>query len=104
MDCGPTCLRMVAKYYGKNYSLQYLRSRSYLTREGVFILGISETAEHVGFRTKGYQLTWEELRDDVPLPCIVHWKQQRYFLNILMAYCEKYAFLPKYNCPKVLVF
>ena len=54
MDCGPTCLRMVAKYYGKSYSLQYLRSRSYLTREGVSMLGISEAAEHIGFRTKGY--------------------------------------------------
>lgn len=78
MDCGPTCLRMVAKYYGKSYSLQYLRSRSYLTREGVSMLGISEAAEHIGFRTKGYRLTWEELRDDVPLPCILHWKQRHF--------------------------
>lgn len=78
MDCGPTCLRMVAKYYGKSYSLQYLRSRSYITREGVSMLGISEAAENIGFRTKGYRLTWEELRDDVPLPCIVHWKQQHF--------------------------
>lgn len=78
MDCGPTCLRMVAKYYGKNYSLQYLRSRSYITREGVSMLGISEAAENIGFRTKGYRLTWEELRDEVPLPCIVHWKQRHF--------------------------
>jgi len=78
MDCGPTCLRMVAKYYGKSYSLQYLRSKSYITREGVSLLGISEAAENIGFRTKGYRLTWEELRDDVPLPCIVHWKQRHF--------------------------
>jgi ATP-binding cassette, subfamily B, bacterial len=78
MDCGPTCLRMVAKYFGKSYSLQYLRSHSYITREGVSMLGISEAAENIGFRTKGYRLTWEELRDDVPLPCIVHWKQRHF--------------------------
>lgn len=78
MDCGPTCLRMVAKYYGKNYSLQFLRSHSYITREGVSMLGISEAAENIGFRTKGYRITWEELRDDVPLPCIVHWKQRHF--------------------------
>lgn len=78
MDCGPTCLRMVAQYYGKSYSLQYLRSHSYITREGVSMLGISEAAENIGFRTKGYRLTWEELRDDVPLPCIVHWKQHHF--------------------------
>jgi len=78
MDCGLTCLRMIAKYYGKTYSLHYLRSRSYITREGVSMLGISEAAENVGFRTKGYRLTWEELRDEVPLPCIVHWKQRHF--------------------------
>jgi len=33
-DCGPTCLRMVAKHYGKNYSLQTLRVKSYIT-EGI---------------------------------------------------------------------
>jgi ATP-binding cassette, subfamily B, bacterial len=78
MDCGPTCLRMVANYFGKSYSLQYLRSHSYITREGVSMLGISEAAENIGFRTKGYRLTWEELRDEVPLPCIVHWKQRHF--------------------------
>ena len=41
MDCGPTCLRMIAKFYGKSYSLQTLRSRSFITREGVSMLGIS---------------------------------------------------------------
>jgi len=50
MDCGPTCLRMVAKYYGKSYSLQYLRNRSYISREWVSMLGISEAAENIGFR------------------------------------------------------
>lgn len=78
MDWGPTCLRMVAKYYGKSYSLQYLRSRSYITREGVSMLGISDAAESIGFRTKGYRLSWEQLRDEVPLPCIIHWNQRHF--------------------------
>ncbi|TSA31058.1 MAG: peptidase domain-containing ABC transporter [Porphyromonadaceae bacterium] len=90
MDCGPTCLRMVAKYYGKSYSLQYLRSRSYITREGVSMLGISDAAEHVGFRTKGYRLTWEELRDEVPLPCIVHWKQRHFVVIYKIKTTKKY--------------
>jgi len=92
MDCGPTCLRMVAKYYGKSYSLQYLRSQSYITREGVSMLGISEAAENIGFRTKGYRLTWEELRDEVPLPCIVHWKQ-RHFVVVYAIKKTKSSFL-----------
>jgi len=69
---------MVAKHYGKSYTLQYLRSRSYITREGVSMLGISDAAESIGFRTRGYRLTWEQLRDEVPLPCIVHWNQRHF--------------------------
>ena len=53
MDCGPTCLRMIARYYGKNYSLQTLRERSFITREGVSMLGISDAAESIGFRNIG---------------------------------------------------
>ena len=51
MDCGPSCLRMVAKYYGKTYSLQTLRERCFITREGVSLLGVSDAAENIGFRT-----------------------------------------------------
>jgi ATP-binding cassette subfamily B protein len=75
MDCGPACLLMIANHYGKQYSLQYLRSRSFISNSGISMLGISDAAENIGFRTRGYKLTWEQLRDEVPLPCIVHWNQ-----------------------------
>ncbi|NQU34136.1 MAG: peptidase domain-containing ABC transporter [Bacteroidetes bacterium] len=102
IDCGPTCLRMVAKYYGKSYSLQYLRSHSFITREGVSLLGTSEAAEEIGFRTKGYRLTWEELCDDVALPCIVHWKQRHFVVvykikSPLSAKKRTFPFIEKRN-------
>ena len=78
MDCGPTCLQMIARYYGKRYSLQTLRERSFITREGVSMLGISEAAESIGFRTMGVRLSLEQLRKDMPLPCILHWKQRHF--------------------------
>ncbi len=78
MDCGPSCLRMIAKHFGKTYSLQALRSKSFITKSGVSMLGISDAAECIGFRTRGYRLTWEQLRDEVPLPCIVHWNQRHF--------------------------
>ena len=78
MDCGPTCLRMIAKFYGKNYSLQTLRTKCHITREGVSMLGISDAAELIGFRTEGVKLTWEQLRDNIPFPLIVHWKQRHF--------------------------
>ncbi|MGB8490276.1 MAG: cysteine peptidase family C39 domain-containing protein, partial [Bacteroidales bacterium] len=78
MDCGPSCIRMIAKYYGKSYTLQSLRSKSFITKSGVSMLGLSDAAESVGFRTRGYLLSWEQLRDEVPLPCIVHWNQRHF--------------------------
>lgn len=78
MDCGPTCLRMIARFYGKSYSLQILRSRSFITREGVSMLGISDAAESIGFRTSGMRISFEQLVEDVPLPCILHWNQNHF--------------------------
>ena len=79
-DCGPACLRMIAKFYGKNYSLQTLRERSYLTREGVSLLGISDAAEATGFKTIGVKIDFEQLAHEIPLPCIVHWKQEHFIV------------------------
>jgi ATP-binding cassette subfamily B protein len=78
MDCGPSCLRMIAKFYGKSYSLQTLREKSYLSRDGVSMMGISEAAESIGFRTMGVSLTPEKLFSTAPLPLVVHWKQNHF--------------------------
>lgn len=77
-DCGPTCLRMIARFYGKNYSLQTLRERSFITREGVSMLGISDAAESIGFHTSGVRITLKQLKEDMPLPCILHWRQNHF--------------------------
>lgn len=77
-DCGPTCLRMIAKYYGCNYSIQYLREHAFISREGVSMLGISDAAELIGFRTMGVRVTMEQLRTEVPMPCILHWNQEHF--------------------------
>lgn len=78
MDCGPSCLRMIAKYYGRAYSVQSLREKAFITREGVSMLGISEAAEAIGFRTSGVRITVEELEKECPLPCILHWNQRHF--------------------------
>ncbi|NVO08731.1 MAG: peptidase domain-containing ABC transporter [Bacteroidales bacterium] len=78
MDCGPTCLRIVARYYGKHYNVQTLRERCYITREGVSMLGISRAAESIGFRTMGVKISFEQLLKEAPLPAIVHWNQSHF--------------------------
>ena len=79
MDCGATCLRMVVKYYGKNYSLEALRERTHITRMGVSLLGISQAAEKIGLRTLGVKVAFEKLLV-APLPCIVHWNQNHFIV------------------------
>ena len=78
MDCGATCLSMIAKHYGKNYSIQRLREMCSATRQGVSLLGISDAAEKLGFKTIGARLNFEKLANEVPLPCIAHWKQNHF--------------------------
>ena len=78
MDCGPTCLRMISKHYGRSYTLQTLRQQSFITREGVSMLGISDAAEHIGFRTQGVRISFKQLVEDTPMPCILHWNQNHF--------------------------
>lgn len=77
-DCGPASLRMIAKHYGKEYSAEMLRRHCYISREGVSMLGISDAAEFIGFRTIGVRISFEQLAEDALLPCILHWNQNHF--------------------------
>jgi ATP-binding cassette, subfamily B, bacterial len=78
MDCGPTCLRMAAKYFGKTISINDLRNQSQYSREGVSLLGISKAAESIGFKTLSVQVQVKDLIAEAPLPCILHWNQNHF--------------------------
>lgn len=78
MDCAPACLKMIANYYGKEYSLEYLREQCFLSREGVSLLSINDAAEKLGFRTMMAKLSYKMLEEDCPLPCILHWNQEHF--------------------------
>ncbi|PWB19841.1 peptidase domain-containing ABC transporter [Flavobacterium sp. HTF] len=76
-DCGPTCLKIIAKHYGKTIHIQELRDSSETTREGSNLLFLSDAAEKIGFRTLGVKLSLERL-EEAPLPCILHWNKNHY--------------------------
>ncbi len=78
MDCGPTCLRMVAKYYGRSISLDYLRNKSQYGKAGVSLLGLADAAESIGMKSVGAKLSFEQLISDAQLPAIVHWDQYHF--------------------------
>lgn len=77
-DCGAACLRMIARYHGKYYSLEYLRERTHVDRQGVSLLGISDAAQEIGLHTLGVRVDYERMINDLPIPAIAHWRQSHF--------------------------
>lgn len=80
MDCGPTCLQIISKYYGKIMNIEKLRTLSQISKSGVSLLGISKAAESIGIRVVGGRITFEKLKEGNLLPCIVHWKKNHFLV------------------------
>ena len=78
MDCGPSCLAMIAKHYGIQPNIDVIRKKCSLGKAGVSLLGISKTAEELGFKTIGGRLSFNTLVTEAPLPCIAHWNQNHF--------------------------
>lgn len=97
MDCGPTCLRMIAKHYGRSYAVDFLRKRSNITREGVSIGGIADAAESIGFHTLAVSVDFNTLAQEVPLPCIAHWRQRHFVVVYKIAHDKVYVADPAHG-------
>ena len=83
MDCGPACLSMITSAYGKNIGVEYFRKVSFITREGVSLLGISEAAKSIGFETFAAKISIEKLKENKDVfPCILHWNQNHFVILI----------------------
>ena len=78
MDCGATCIRIIAKHFGRSISLSKLRKLSETTREGASLKNLADAAEKIGFRTLGVKVDFDKLDKEAPLPCIVHWNQEHF--------------------------
>ena len=92
-DCGPACLSMISSYYGNQYDLEYIREQSYLSRDGVSLLGISLAAQKMGFDTFSSKLSIQELtKHSGSQPCILHWNQNHFviLMKITKSFSKKY--------------
>lgn len=78
MDCGPTCLRMIGHFYGQLHSLEAMREATFIGKQGVSLLSLSEAAESLGYRTEAVAVDWNALQQDVWLPCIAHWRDRHF--------------------------
>lgn len=92
MDCGPACLAMISSFYGKNFELHNLSKISFKTKDGVSLLGISEAANKIGFKTEGVKLKIIDLKKE-SLPCILHWNQNHF---VVLYKISKNIFTGKY--------
>ncbi len=95
-DCGPTCLRIIAKHYGKLISLQEIRKLSETTRIGSNLLKLSDAAEAIGFKSIGAKLSYTQL-EDAPLPCIVHWNKNHFVVVYKIKMGVVYVSDPSYG-------
>lgn len=96
-DCGPTSLKIIAKYYGKTISLQTIRNLTETTREGSSLLGLSDAAEKIGFRTIAVKISFDVLKKDVPLPCIIHWNNSHFVVVYKIKKNKIYVSDPSYG-------
>lgn len=78
MDCGPACLKIISKFYGKYYSLQYLRDMCGISREGASFQDVCYGAEKIGLRTLAVSVTIDDLYKKVQFPCVAHWDNNHF--------------------------
>lgn len=88
-DCGPTCLHVIARFYGKTYSIQHLRELCFITREGVSMLGICHAADSIGFDTLCVKISMSQLEQEMPLPCILFWNHNHFVVCYKIKKCKR---------------
>jgi ATP-binding cassette subfamily B protein len=106
-DCGPTCLKIVAKFYGRVFDIDFLRQKAHITQQGSSYGGIAEAAEIIGIHTLGANITYETLSTQAPLPCIAHWRQRHFIVVYKIKNDKVYVSDPghgliKYSKPEFL--
>ncbi|MNJ83701.1 Lactococcin-G-processing and transport ATP-binding protein LagD [compost metagenome] len=79
-DCGPTCLKMIAKSYGRLVEISDLRRWSDTNRSGSSLDGICNAAEKIGFRTLCVKISLNDLMGEAPLPCICYWNEKHFIV------------------------
>lgn len=78
LDCGPTCLRMIAAFYGKKLSMECIHQLCVYSQNGTTMLSLKKAAEVIGFKTLGVKVNLLTLAENIPLPCILYWRQEHF--------------------------
>jgi ATP-binding cassette subfamily B protein len=73
MDCGAACLAIVARSYGKNVGLPYVRELVQTASDGTSLMGITRGAQSLGLAARAVRASKSNL-ERMPLPAVVHWE------------------------------
>lgn len=96
-DCGPTCLRMLAKFYGKNFSMEYLRYQCKISPDGVSAKNLIAAGERLGFHIIPALIDYETLAVEAPLPCLVYWRDRHFVIIYKIKRDKVYVADPSYG-------
>lgn len=80
MQCGPICLQMIGKFYGRDLDVKQIEKDSKMDFEGTSLLGLSEAADTIGLKNLSVRTSIETLIEDLPLPAIAHWNQNHFVI------------------------
>ncbi len=78
-DCGITCIRIIARYYGKKIDPGYLKGLCDANRLGISIKDVADVLNIIGFDSYTIKVTPDRL-DEMPLPAILYWNQSHFIV------------------------
>lgn len=96
-DCGPACIVMISQYYKKNISIENVRDKAYINRNGVNLLGLIDAAHSLGFEAKAKKITMEDLVNIENTPCILHWNNKHFVVLYKIKKNKYYIADPAYG-------
>ena len=91
LECGAASLAMVMAYYDKWVPLEQVRLDCGVSRDGSSAKNILIAARSYGFEAQGYRCEISALREEVQLPCIIHWNFNHFV--VLDGFKGNYAYI-----------
>ena len=91
LECGAASLAMVMAYYGKWIPLEQVRLDCGVSRDGSNAKNMLIAARNYGFEAQGFRCETEALREDIALPCIIHWNFNHFV--VLNGFRGNYAWI-----------
>ena len=88
-DCGAACLAMISQYWGKRFSLNYLRDIADVGRAGATLKNLAAAAETLGFHARPVRASLAKMQEQNN-PWIAHWQGIHY---VVVYKCKGSRFL-----------